>query len=105
MSITIGDEAPSMTTIKLWYNEFVRGRTPFKDKPRLDVPDVTMEMNIVAVKNLIMENRRITYKMIGEVLGLSSGTINTIIRNRLNMKKLCSLWVPQPYAGLKRCSR
>ena len=55
------DEAPSYSTMKNWYNEFIHGRRSLKDEFRESCPKVAVvPQNIDAVRELIMQDRQLT---------------------------------------------
>ena len=54
----------------------------------------TPEM-IVAVKDYIESDRRVTYTDIEEAFGLTPGTVNTIIKDDLDLIKKSARWVPR----------
>lgn len=54
----------------------------------------TPEM-IVAVKDYIESDRRVTYTDIEEAFGLTPGTVNTIIKDDLGLIKKSARWVPR----------
>ncbi|TND00015.1 MAG: mariner transposase [Bacteroidetes bacterium] len=95
MSGALGVDAPSKTTICRWYNEFKRGRKSCEDDPRSGRPSTSVtDENIDAVRELVKDNRRITYKEIKATLGISSSAVRTILHERLGFRKVCSRWVP-----------
>ena len=53
-----GDEAPSYSTVKNWFNEFNRGRRSLEDEGRPKT--VVVPENIDAVRELIMQDRHVT---------------------------------------------
>ncbi|KAL7739826.1 hypothetical protein ACLKA6_003268 [Drosophila palustris] len=56
-----GDQAPSYSTVKNWYNEFNRGRNSLNDEFREGRPKTSVAPdNIDAVRELIMQDRHVT---------------------------------------------
>lgn len=55
---------------------------------------MTTDNNIEAVRKLLVEDRRVTYRQIEGTLKLSAPTVHRILHDHLNVRKLCSLWVP-----------
>ena len=56
-----GDEAPSYSTVKNWFNEFNRGRRSLNDEFREGRPkQVVVPENSDAVRELIMQDRYVT---------------------------------------------
>lgn len=90
-----GDQAPSLSTVKNWYNEFNRGRLSLSDELREGRPkSVVIPENIDAVRELIMQDRHVTYREIEACLGISSTRIHSILHEHLAVKKICSRWIP-----------
>lgn len=59
---TFGNEAPSKATVHNWYNEFKGGRSSLKDDEKPGRPiSVVVPENIDAVRNLIEQDRHVTY--------------------------------------------
>ena len=87
-----GDEAPSYSTVKNWFNEFNRGRRSLEDEGRPKT--VVVPENIDAVRELIMQDRHVTYREIEASLGISSTSIHSILHGHLAVKKVCSRWIP-----------
>ena len=51
--------------------------------------------NIDIVKAILDEDRRATYDELEQQTGLSRGTLQRIIYEELEMKKVCARWVPR----------
>ena len=61
----LGDEAPSLSKVRYWFNEFESGRQSFEDKPRSGrPPDAVTPDNVEAVHQLIKQQRDITTREI-----------------------------------------
>lgn len=90
-----GDEAPGRTMVFKWFSEFQRGRSSLSDDPREGRPKtaVTQE-NIAAVRQLILEDRHITYSEIQVSLGIGRSQIQKILHEELGVRKLFSRWIP-----------
>lgn len=78
-----------------WFRNFRMGRTSFDDLPRSGRPtDVTTEENVVAVRDLITKDPRITLNQMSEVLKISGERIHNILHKCLGARHLCVQWVP-----------
>jgi len=93
---TLGEHAPSYTTIKIWVTQFKRGDFSTCDAPRPGRPKtVTTQEIIDQLHELILEDRRISAKSITEQLGFSRERVGSIIHEDLDMRKLSAKWVPK----------
>ena len=81
--------------MKRWYNEFNRGRHSLTDQFRKGRPkSVVGPENINAVQKLIMQDRYMTYCETDGTLSISSTSIYQILHEHLDVKKICSSWIP-----------
>lgn len=90
------ESSPSYTTVKVWANEFKRGRTNLSNEPstgRLKTA-ITLE-NIKKVHDEVTFDRRIKLHDLAEYLNLLKDSIGCILDGELNMKKLSARWVPR----------
>lgn len=89
MAKVYGSSCPSLATVKRWAAEFKRGRESLEDDRRSGRPTtVSTHENIVAVMDVIMNDRRVSIDQIAAELGISHGTVWNIIDEDLDMKKL-----------------
>ena len=65
-------------------NEFREGR------PK----SVVVPETIVAVRQLILQDRHVTNREIKTTLGISGASIHLILHEHLTAKKICSSWIP-----------
>lgn len=95
LALTFGEQAPSRATVFRWYLEFDRGRTSLQDEFREGRPkSAVLPQTIDAVRNLIMQDRHVTYLEIEASLSISSTSIHSILHEHLAVKKICSRWIP-----------
>ena len=47
------------------------------------------------VRDLVYSDRRIQVEEIAQALGISHGSVSTILHDRLGMRKLTARWVPR----------
>ena len=77
-----------------WFNHFKREVDDLKDKHRKGRPTTgTIHANTGRVRAVIENDPWCTYDEIEADYTLSRGTIEAIIHEHLNMKKLVSRWV------------
>ncbi|XP_055316153.1 histone-lysine N-methyltransferase SETMAR-like [Sitodiplosis mosellana] len=101
-----GEQAPSFSTVKNWYNEFNRGRHSLQDEHREGRPkSAVVPENIDAVRELIMLDRHVTYREIEASLGISMKSIGRILHDHLAVKKICSRWIPHNLTNAQKKAR
>jgi len=91
----LGDEAPCIRTVYNWCERFNAGQCSTEDNFRSGRPiTATNQQNISQIENLVNENPHISLNQIEEETQLCRGTIETIIHQHLNLRKLASRWIP-----------
>jgi len=91
-----GDFSPSFSTIKKWAAEFKRGHTSLEDDPREGHPKSATTPEIIEqVYAMLLDDRRIKVCEIAETIGISKERVGYILHEELDMKKLCTRWVPR----------
>jgi transposase len=91
-----GDSSPSFSTIKKWAAEFKRGRTGLEDDLREGRSKSASTPEIIEqVHDMLLDDRRMKVREIAETIGISEGSLGYILREELDMKKLCARWVPR----------
>ena len=70
---TFGESTMSRTQVQLWYNRFKEGQD-FNDDARVGRPSTSTDENIEAVKQMILDNRRITISEVADDVGISFQT-------------------------------
>ena len=93
---TLGKDAPLYSTVKKWVAEFKRGKEDVTDDSRAGRPvNVVTDEQSEAVHRAVMSDRRVTIRELVKTLGISFGSIQTILSEVLYMKKLSARWVPR----------
>ena len=80
-----GPQTISMCTVFRWVKAFKAGK--------FSVEDVT-KANIAAVKIVVEQDARLSIKDIAKCTGISDGSVQTILKKRLDLRKVCARWVP-----------
>ena len=76
-----GSSAPSYAQVKFWVEEFNRGRTSLEVEARSGRPlDATDEEMCKKVRDLVYSDRRVQVKDIAQALGISHGSVSTILQ-------------------------
>ena len=101
-----GSSAPSCDQVKVWVGEFKRGRTSLEDEARSGRPlDATDEEMCKKVRDLVYSDRRIQVEEIAQALGISHGSVSTILHDLLGMRKLTARWVPKSLSDEQMATR
>ena len=80
-----GSSAPSYAQVKFWVGEF--------------------EEMCKKVWDLVYSDRRIQVEEIAQALGVSHGSVSTILHDRLGMFKLTARWVPKSLSNEQMATR
>ena len=86
----------STSTIYDWAKRLKEGRTSIDDDMRAGAPRTAVTRdNIAAVDLAIKQNRRISVLELSSNIGVSIGSIDTIIHEHLLYSKVSARWVPK----------
>ena len=98
--------APSYAQFKFWVGEVNRHRTSLEDEARSGLPlYATDEEMCKKVRDLVYSDRRIQMEKIAQALGISHGSVSTILHDRLGMRKLTARWVPKSISDEQMATR
>ena len=101
-----GYSAQSYAQVKFWVGDFKRGRTSLEDEARFGRSlDATDEEMCKKVRDLVYSDRRIQVEEIAQALGISHGSVSTILQDRLGMRKLTACWVPKSLSDEQMATR
>ena len=101
-----GSSAPSYAQVKFWVGEFKHGRTSLEDEARSGRPlDATDEEMCKKVRDLVYSDRQIQVEEIAQALGISNGSVSTILHDRLGMRKLTARWVSKSLSTEQMATR
>ena len=79
-----------------WVKAFKAGKFSVEDDARPGRPKSSVaKANIAAVKIVVEQDARLSVKDIASCTGISEGSVQTILKKRLDLKKVCARWVPQ----------
>ena len=91
-----GDSASGKSTIADWYAEYKRGRTNTDDAELSGRPKSAVVLeNIIKVHKIVLGDRKLQLREIGDSLKISEGSVYTILHESLGMRKLFSKWMPR----------
>lgn len=103
---TLGDSAPSYAMVKKWVTEFKKGRISEdfvrgSGRPR----DVSTYENVDFIRNLVKADDRVTVQDIAKYVGISFGSVHTILSKLLELVKVSGRWVPRRVSNERKMTR
>ena len=85
----------SVRTCFRWVKAFKAGKFSVEDGTRLGRPKISVtKAYIAAVKIVVEQDVRLSVKDIARCTGISEGSVQTILKKRLDLRKVCARWVP-----------
>jgi len=96
----------SFSTVAQWVRRFASGRESFEDNPRSGRPVTAISQeNIRAVEELINDDPHISIDYIAAMVDISHGSVDTILKHHLHLRKISSRWVPHTLTQAERQQR
>jgi len=90
-----GEAAFSFPAVSTWTSSFKVGESNLENESRSGHPITdAVKSNINLVESLISKNPRISYSNFEQQTSLSRETLNRIIKDKLELTKRSSKWVP-----------
>ena len=84
------DNAMKKTAVYKWVKRFSEGRESVIDEERSGRPATSRtEENIARIRQIVLENRRLTIRSIAEQVNVDRETIRKILTEDLVMRKVC----------------
>ena len=84
-----------MRTVFRWVQAFKAGKFSVEDDTRPGRPKTSVtKATIAAVKIVVEQNARLSVRDIASCTGISEGSVQTILKKRLDLRKVCARWVP-----------
>jgi transposase len=98
------EKSPAYSTVRKWKCEFVNCvHTAFDDAPRSGRPkSARSEENVKNVQNLIANDPKLSTRDISTLLHIDHMTIHRILCNDLQLRNVCSVWVPHALSEAHR---
>ena len=90
-----GPRTISMRTVFRWFKAFKAWKFSFEDDTRPGRPKTSVtKANITAVKIVVKQDAQLSVKDIASCTGISEGSVQTILKKHLDLRKVCARWVP-----------
>ena len=71
-----------------WHKLFKEGHERVEDKPHQRRPRTsTDELHVNKIKESVLQNRRLTTRKLADIVEISNGSVNTILKDILCLKK------------------
>ena len=107
-----GESAVSKKTVYRWVSRFNHGRQSISDDKHSGRPTYAVtNSNISKIRELLKIDGTLTVREIANTIGISTGSVFTILKSKLNFKKICARWIPhiltkeQKNERLQKCQK
>ena len=78
-----------------WVKAFKAGKFSVEDDTRPGRPKTSVtKANIAALKIVVVQDARLSFKDIASCTGISEGSVHTVLKKRIDLRKVCARWVP-----------
>lgn len=96
LSETCDKGVMNVKNVLSWVRKFKEGRESCDNEPKQPRPRTSRtETTIACVEQVVMEYRRLGVHYIASKLGISIGSVKSILHDDLKMRKVSSRWVPR----------
>ena len=101
------DDAPGLSTIQRYFKDFEDGnRNSFNDANRPGRPvTASGDDNVGIVRDLIEEHPKLSTRDIESITGISHMVVHKILTERLQLRHVCSVWVPHRLTAQNKLER
>lgn len=95
LSEATGKPSVCRSIVYKWHKRFSDGRNSVKDDARSGRPGVINSGLVNTVRDMIEEDRRVSIRDLSDQTGVGKTTIDVILKEHLNMNKVCARWIPR----------
>ena len=96
IQLAFGHDALSPTQIKQWFKRFKDGRASVESDHRSGRPSTSRNNEVMdQVRKKVLEDRRVTIQEIVGEVGISAGSVHTILTEDLNLRRVSAKFVPK----------
>lgn len=90
------EDALSDRQVFRWHNSFLEGREEVDDEDRAGRPSTTTTAdNVTRVRELLISDRRLSVRLMADMLNISKTQVYDIVTNHIGMRKVCAKMVPK----------
>lgn len=101
-----GDDTLSKTQVYQWYERFKSGREAVEDDARPGRPSTSKtDENVDEIRQLLIENRKLTIREIAETTNISFGSVQSILREDLGLRRVTARLVPKELNFVQKLHR
>ena len=88
------NNAMSITQIKEWYNRFKDGHTSVESDAHSNRPSTSRNDELIdQLRTLVLQDHRVTVRKLVEEVGISTGSVQSILANDLAMRRVSAKFV------------
>ena len=96
LQTAFGSSCMNRASVFEWHKRFKEGRVSVRDDERCGrSKEVKTSELIGQIKNFMDKDRRVSIETVSAQFGISVGTVHTIIRKELKMRKICMKFFPR----------
>lgn len=96
LRLVYGEEVMTLKTVYKWYERFKSGNESLEDSERIGRPLSSKKIeNVQKVADMVRSNRRLTIREISEDLSISYGSVQSILTDNLQMRRVSAKFVPR----------
>lgn len=90
------DDALARSGVFRWHKAFSEGREEVADEDRAGRPSTSTNTdNVTRVSKVLNSDRRLSIRLIPQMLNLPKSVVHDIVTEHLNMRKVCAKMVPK----------
>ena len=98
LQLAFGASRMNRASVFEWHKRFKEGRESLRDDERCGrSKEVRTSELIDQIKNFMDKDRYVSIERISEQFDVSVGTVHTIIREELKMRKICAKFIPRVF--------
>ena len=101
-----GDNCMSRTQVFKWHKRFLEGREAVEDDERAGRPVTSRtDKNIEKLNEIVHKDRRLSVRMMADIMNIDRETIRKILHEDLQMTKVCAKMVPKNLTPEQKANR